>query len=102
MTDQPRDQLGRFASPEPLSALQIEALDREFGNTLREVALGAKPSTPAPWSRARTSTPPPAGGFDYGSGSRLPSTSKRGSFDEAVRATALQLAGPRQLKIEGR
>jgi hypothetical protein len=94
---QSRDHLGRFASPAPLSELQIEALDREFDRTLREAALGARPSTPAPWSSARTS-PRPARGFDWGGGSRLPSTPTRGSFDEAVRKAAREV-GPHELRI---
>jgi hypothetical protein len=100
VSEQPRDPAtGRFVASSELSTLQLEALDRLFSERLRQAALGAKPSVPALWSLARTSKPAPAGGFDWGGGSRLPSTSTRGDFDAAIRKTAAELGWAREMRV---
>ena len=68
-----RDHLGRFASSE-LDELQVEALDREFSNTLREAALGVKRRPRAPWE-TRSPALPAFTGPNAG-GSRLPSSTR--------------------------
>ena len=89
MSEQPRDPLGRFTSL-GLDELQLQALDNEFGRTLRAAASAPKLHLGAPWARAALSAsrPRPEALTDFGGGSRLQARPPRRDMDAVLRKAA--------------